>query len=184
MRCILATMLLRCGRALRAPVTTAARRGRALGAAPTSFPLTSIPNVAVEYGGAASDFSGDLLLLPFWSDKIIDLDSATIAQGWDAAFGGALTELAETQEFTGKRGERHVLTVPGRLQGVRKVALVGLGPKDKALEGYAALGAAAGACADIWQFANGAGLSGIATLLGAGGGGDRANSELRRRLSG
>lgn len=147
MRCILATMLLRCGRALRAPVTTAARRGRALGAAPTSFPLTSIPNVAVEYGGAASDFSGDLLLLPFWSDKIIDLDSATIAQGWDAAFGGALTELAETQEFTGKRGERHVLTVPGRLQGVRKVALVGLGPKDKALEGYAALGAAAAAIA-------------------------------------
>ena len=35
-----------------------------------------------------------------------------------------------------------MLTVPGRLQGVRKVALVGLGPKDKAMEGYAALGKA------------------------------------------
>ena len=90
----------------------------------------------------AQDYSGDLLLLPFWSDKDIDVGAATIAQGWDAAFGGALTELAESQEFKGKKGESHVLTVPGRLQGVRKVALVGLGPKDKALEGYAALGKA------------------------------------------
>jgi leucyl aminopeptidase len=90
----------------------------------------------------AQDYAGDLLLLPFWSDKDIDVGAATIAQGWDAAFGGALTELAESQEFKGKKGEAHVLTVPGRLQGVRKVALVGLGPKDKALEGYAALGKA------------------------------------------
>ena len=90
----------------------------------------------------AQDYAGDLLLLPFWSDKDIDVGAATIAQGWDAAFGGALTELAESQEFKGKKGESHVLTVPGRLQGVRKVALVGLGPKDKALEGYAALGKA------------------------------------------
>ena len=27
----------------------------------------------VEYGGAASDYAGDLLLLPFWSDKDIDV---------------------------------------------------------------------------------------------------------------
>ena len=145
----LAVMLLlaRCGRALVTPAAAAARRGRALSAAPTSFPLSSSKQVKVEYGGAASDYAGDLLLLPFWSDKDIDVGAATIAQGWDAAFGGALTELAESQEFKGKKGESHVLTVPGRLQGVRKVALVGLGPKDKALEGYAALGKAVAAIA-------------------------------------
>ena len=140
----LSTMLLlaRCGRALVTPAAAATRRGRALAAAPTSFPLSSSKAVKVEYGGAASDYAGDLLLLPFWSDKDIDVGAATIAQGWDAAFGGALTELAESQEFKGKKGESHVLTVPGRLQGVRKVALVGLGPKDKAMEGYSALGKA------------------------------------------
>ena len=69
---------------------------RALAAAPTSFPLSSSKAVKVEYGGAASDYAGDLLLLPFWSDKDIDVGAATIAQGWDAAFGGALTELAES----------------------------------------------------------------------------------------
>ena len=90
-------LLARCGRALITPAAAATRRGRALSAAPTSFPLSSSKTVKVEYGGAASDYAGDLLLLPFWSDKDIDVGAATIAQGWDAAFGGALTELAEAR---------------------------------------------------------------------------------------
>jgi hypothetical protein len=56
MRQALGAMLLaaRCGRALIMPAAAAARRGRALSAAPTSFPLSSSKTVKVEYGGAAS----------------------------------------------------------------------------------------------------------------------------------
>ena len=55
MRALSTVMLLaRCGRALITPAAAAARRGRALAAAPTSFPLSSSKAVKVEYGGAAS----------------------------------------------------------------------------------------------------------------------------------
>ena len=98
MRRALSTMLLaaRCGRAPIMPAAAAARRGRALSAAPTSFPLSSSKTVNLwsprhrrDTSGVhhshclicAQDYAGDLLLLPFWSDKDIDVGAATIAQG-------------------------------------------------------------------------------------------------------
>ena len=109
-------LLARCGRAqsLITPAAAAAREA-ARSRRPTSFPLSSSKAVKVEYGGAASDYAGDLLLLPFWSDKDIDVGAATIAQGWDAAFGGA-------------HGARGVAGVQGQEGRVPRL--------DRALGGY------------------------------------------------
>jgi len=136
-------MLSIAARAARGLLALPAGKGRAatrlFAAAPTTFPLSGRSAPAVEYAGAASDYDGDLLLLPFWDDKEVDVATATSAQAWDTSLNGALSALAEREEFKGKKGETCVVTVAG-VSAVQKIALVGLGPKAAGEKAYAALG--------------------------------------------
>lgn len=117
----------------------------ALGAAAlTSFPL-SLPEAPLEvkYGGKADEYSGDLIVLPFWEvDGGADVVSAaTSAHAWDLLLGGRVSELARDNAFTGKKGSAAAMTVSGKYNAVRKVALFGLGTRGDEPEAYAALGA-------------------------------------------
>eukprot|EP00629_Pelagomonadales_sp_RCC1024_P017285 CAMPEP_0119296446 /NCGR_PEP_ID=MMETSP1329-20130426/50574_1 /TAXON_ID=114041 /ORGANISM="Genus nov. species nov., Strain RCC1024" /LENGTH=592 /DNA_ID=CAMNT_0007297379 /DNA_START=112 /DNA_END=1887 /DNA_ORIENTATION=+ len=142
-------MLLLAARSASALVRAGGRRTLStLRAVPTTFPLSSRERLDVTYGGSASDFSGDMLVLPFWQADTVDIAAATSAGAWDASLDGALTELVADQKFKGKAGESCVLTVP-QFAGVKKVALVGLGKRDDdaAAAAYRALGKSAAALA-------------------------------------
>ncbi|KAH8082157.1 manganese ion binding protein [Aureococcus anophagefferens] len=86
----------------------------------STFPLSdSTPTVPCSYAGSASDYEGDLLVIPFWQTA----DDAV-------------------RDFKGAKGSGCLVSVSKKRHGVGKVALYGLGKKDEAEgDAYRGLGA-------------------------------------------
>ena len=149
---MLGLFLLRGCAALAAPgrASRALRSGVVRRAAPlSSFPLSDTLTVGLMYGGGASDYEGDLLIIPFWeSDEVVDVDASTTAGAWDVALEGAVGDLATEHDFKGAKGESCVVSVPGNRFSVKKIALVGLGKQAmETADAYYPLGAFAAATA-------------------------------------
>jgi len=121
--------------------------GALRGASLTTFPLSDGGglNVEVGYGGKADEYGGDLIVLPFWADEGADglalVASGSSAHAWDLLLGGRVGELARESEFAAKSGDACVMTVSGKYNSVRKVALFGLGKREHETTAYAKLGA-------------------------------------------
>ncbi|KAH8095649.1 manganese ion binding protein [Aureococcus anophagefferens] len=73
--------------------TTALRASSPL----STFPLSdSTPTVPCSYAGSASDYEGDLLVIPFWQtadDAVVDVGAATTANAWNDELEGLLVAL-------------------------------------------------------------------------------------------
>lgn len=76
----------------------------------------------------ASTWSGDLLVLPFWSptDKEAALPFSDEMQKIDEATGGALSDLISDNEFKGASGSSGVISLPPG-SNARRLAVIGLG---------------------------------------------------------
>ena len=122
--------------------TTALRASSPL----STFPLSdSTPTVPCSYAGSASDYEGDLLVIPFWQtadDAVVDVGAATTANAWNDELEGLLVDLAAERDFKGAKGSGCLVSVSKKRNGVGKVALYGLGRKDEAEgDAYRGLGA-------------------------------------------
>ena len=122
--------------------TTALRASSPL----STFPLSdSTPTVPCSYAGSASDYEGDLLVIPFWQtadDAVVDVGAATTANAWNDELEGLLVDLAAERDFKGAKGSGCLVSVSKKRTGVGKVALYGLGKKDEAEgDAYRGLGA-------------------------------------------
>jgi leucyl aminopeptidase len=120
---------------------------RALSTAPSvgaAVPITSAQLVASD--AAPAEWSGDLLVVPFWqSDDAVVLDGAS--QALDAALSGALADLIADADFKGKAGSSAVVALQRGLP-VRRVAVVGLGDSaDFKVAGANKFGAFVARCA-------------------------------------
>ncbi|KAH8048422.1 manganese ion binding protein [Aureococcus anophagefferens] len=112
----------------------------------STFPLSdSTPTVPCSYAGSASDYEGDLLVIPFWQtadDAVVDVGAATTANAWNDELEGLLVDLAAERDFKGAKGSGCLVSVSKKRHGVGKVALYGLGKKDEAEgDAYRGLGA-------------------------------------------
>jgi len=93
--------------------------------------LTSL--VITDSDTAPAEWSGDLLVLPFYeadnsSCLVLSEDQAAV----DSAMGGVLKELIEDHEFKGGAGESAVLALPKNGgTAVRRLGIVGMGKEDK-----------------------------------------------------
>uniref|UniRef100_A0A7S2GUU5 Cytosol aminopeptidase domain-containing protein n=1 Tax=Haptolina brevifila TaxID=156173 RepID=A0A7S2GUU5_9EUKA len=81
--------------------------------------------------GTASEWTGDLLVLPFWevadsSDLVLSPDLKAL----DERLDGALSDLVSDQEFKGAAGSKAVISLP-RSASSRRIAVVGLGNETK-----------------------------------------------------
>ena len=115
-----------------------AGRGRPLSLlAGTESPI-AVTKVAIESSSvAASEWSGDLLVLPFWeaansSELVLSPDFKAL----DDKLDGVVSDLVSDEEFKGAAGSKAVATLT-RSAASRRIALVGMGKEDK----WAATGA-------------------------------------------
>ena len=93
--------------------------------------LTSV--VVSPSATALSEWSGDLLVLPFWeADDAASLVLSAEQAAVDASTGGVLKELLEDHEFKGGAGESAVLALPkSGGAAARRLAVLGMGKEDK-----------------------------------------------------
>ena len=128
-------------RASRLMSMSAAKRAPLDGAVETPIPLTTAATIAST--ASAAEFSGDLLVLPFYQvekDDSIVLDGAVAEL--DAKVGGAVADMIADAEFKGGAGASAMVTLP-RGTAARRIAVVGLGKADDFKQGGARkLGAA------------------------------------------
>lgn len=93
--------------------------------AATAVPLTTATIVTSDE--AASEWSGDLIVVPLWQAAKGELPTlGPSAQALDDKVAGAVADLIADAQFEGKAGASAVVALPRGLP-VRKVAIVGLG---------------------------------------------------------
>ncbi|KAJ1448588.1 cytosol aminopeptidase family, catalytic domain-containing protein [Pelagophyceae sp. CCMP2097] len=132
--------------------------------------MTAAPRsatAAIDCAALAEDqFSGDLLILPFYKGENVDCLSGAAA-AWDAKLGGAVSELVKEADFDGSASKTHVARVGGGASAVRHVALYGLGNAVCAPGADAARFAALGRFAAATSKASKASVVGVAVPAAA-----------------
>ncbi|KAH8054177.1 manganese ion binding protein [Aureococcus anophagefferens] len=81
----------------------------------STFPLSdSTPTVPCSYAGSASDYEGDLLVIPFWQtadDAVVDVGAATTANAWNDELEGC-SSTSPRRDFKGAKGSGCLVSPP------------------------------------------------------------------------